>query len=105
MNPRINNYVGFSKIDKVINKTAKQYHLESAYYKYKTTKYWHRVAGAFIDDVKELTQVMDFKNGVLKVACLSREVAIKINLLSKRIIFALNQALGKTVVFAIYIEV
>ncbi len=105
MNSKINSHVGFAKIDKMINKTAKQYHLETAYYKYKTAKHWHTVAEAFVDGVKELTQVLDFKNGVLKIACLSREVASKITLLSKRIIFALNQALGKAVVFAIYTEV
>ena len=96
---------GFSKIDKLLGQTAKQYSLENAVYKHKTIKHWHDVASGFIDGAKELTQATDFKKGVLTVACLSREIASKVKLLAQRIIYALNQVLGKQMVFAIYVEV
>jgi hypothetical protein len=51
-----------------------------------------------------LTQAVDFKKGVLTVACLSREVASKIKLFAESILEALNQVLGARLVFAIYTE-
>lgn len=100
-----NNYNGFSRIDKVLNKTAKDYNLETALYKHQTLKYWHEVASGFVEDAKKLTQAIDFKRGVLTVACLSKEVANQVRLLSERIIYALNQIIGKRMVYAIYVEV
>jgi hypothetical protein len=95
---------GFSRIDKTLGKVAKQYNLEPALNKYKACKYWNEVAGGFVENAKEFTKVMDFSRGVLKVACLSREIAYKIRLLADRIIEALNLVFGCTVVYAIYIE-
>lgn len=100
-----NNYIkGFAKLDKLLNQTAKQYNLENAVYKHRALKHWHEIASSFVGEAKNLTQAIDFKKGVLTVACLSREVAGKIKLLAQRIIYALNQLLGKQLVFAIYIE-
>lgn len=96
---------GFSRIDKVLNKTAKDYNLEAALYKHQTIKYWHEVASGFIEEATKLTQAIDFKKGVLTVACLSHEVANQIRILSKRIIQELNQIIGKQMVYAIYVEV
>lgn len=96
---------GFSRIDKVLKKTAKDYNLETALYKHKTLKYWHEVAVGFIDEAQRLTQAIDFKKGILIVACLSHEVANQIRILSKRIIYELNQIIGKQMVYAIHLEV
>jgi hypothetical protein len=96
---------GFSRIDKTLNQAAKQYKLEGALNKYQASKYWSEVAGVFVEGARDLTKVMDFNKGVLKVACLSREAAYQIRLLSTKIISALNEVLGKRVVFAIYVEV
>ena len=103
--PTKNNYnKGFSKIDKVLNTTAKHYNLENALYKHKTLKHWGDIAAAFVEEAKDMTQAVDFQKGVLTIACLSREVASKIKLLAQNIIRALNEVLGRQMVYAIYIE-
>jgi|SRR6185436_18747156 len=95
---------GFTKIEKLVSQTAKQYNLETALYRHQTIKYWQDVAAAFVEEAKQYTQAIDFKKGVLTVACLSREVAFKIKLMSEKIISALNELVGKPVVYAIFIE-
>ena len=102
---RRNQYKGFAKIDKLLSQTARQYNLQNALYRHKALKHWQQIAGAFIEEAASLTRAIDFKKGVLTVACLSREVASKLKLLANRIISALNQLLGRQVVFALYVEV
>lgn len=92
---------GFARIDRVLGKTAKDYNLENAVNKYKAIKHWHQIAAAFVEEAQSLTQAVDFEKGVLTVACLSREVAYKLKLLAQRIISALNQLLGRQMVFAL----
>ncbi len=99
-----NRQKGFAKIDSLLSRTAKQYNLENAMYRHKALKYWTEVACAFVDEAKDLTRALDLNKGVLTVACLSREVAARLKLLAQRIIHALNQALGRQMVYAIYIE-
>ncbi len=96
---------GFSKIDNLITQTAKNYKLETVLYRQKTIKHWQSVAGSFIEEAANLSQAVDFKKGILVIACLSKELASKLRLLAQRIVAALNQLLGKTVVFGLYIEV
>jgi len=98
------NYKNFSKIDKLIGQTANQYNLETALNRHRAIKLWQQVAGAFIEEADKLTQAVDLKKGVLTIACISRQVAAQIKLLAGRIIFALNQMLGKEVVFVILVE-
>jgi len=95
----------FSKIDKIIRQTAEHYNLEAALNKHRAIKHWRQAASSFVEEAGKLTQAVDFKKGVLTVACLSREVANKVKLLASRIIYALNQLLGRQVVFAVSIEV
>ena len=95
---------GFLRIEPVIIQAAKNYHLEGAFYKAKVLKHWQEVASGFVSQATDLTKAIEFKKGVLTVACLSREVAYNIKLLAVRIIESLNQLLGKTVVFAIQVE-
>ena len=100
-----NQYKGFSKIDNLIKVTAKNYKLETALYRHKALKNWQSVAGSFVQEAANLSQAIDFKKGVLIVACLSKELASKLRLLAQNIVAALNHILGKTVIFGIYIEV
>lgn len=95
---------GFSRIDKVLNKTAKQYHLEQAVSRYKVIKNWQNAVSQFFDDAADLTKAVDFQKGVLKVACLSRELAGKLKIFIPRIIEILNNLVGRTLVYAIAIE-
>jgi hypothetical protein len=103
MNSKDNYNKGFSKIDKVLNKTAKN--LENALYKHKALKHWQEIATAFVEEAASFTQAINFEKGILTIACLSREVASKIKLLADRIITALNEILGRQMFFAIYVEV
>lgn len=98
-------YKPFESIDRVINRSAKEKKMMGAVNRYKTLKNWEKAASGFILQAGELTRALDLKNGVLFIACLSREVAYQIRLLASRIITALNQLVGKQVVFAIQIEV
>ena len=94
---------GFSRIDKVLKKTAKNYKLEDALVKHRAMKHWQQVASTFIAEDNSQTKAIDFKKGVLTIACLNREVAQKIKLLAIRIIESLNDLLGRRAVFAIQI--
>lgn len=97
-------YHKFTKIDRVLKKTSKNYKLETAVQKHKLIKAWQEIAKAFVSEAVQESRAMDFQKGVLLVACLSKEVAYQIKVLSQRIIYALNQFLGATAVFAISVE-
>lgn len=96
---------GFSKIDKIIYKAAKEHNLQQAFNKHRVISCWRKVAENYLAEGVELTQAVDLKKGVLVVACLSREIAAKLRVLSERVILAINEFLGHRTVFAIYIEV
>lgn len=95
----------FTKIDKLIKYNAKEHNLEAALYRHKVIKTWGEIASAFVDGANKLTQAVDFKKGVLKIACLSREVASLIRLLAEKIVAAINEVIGKRVLFSIFVEV
>jgi hypothetical protein len=105
MPPKQNFCKGFTPIDKLLKNTAKEYCLENALYRHQTLKNWQKVISGFLEEDQDKTQAVDFNKGVLTVACLSREAAYKIKLMAVRIIEALNEILGKRVVYAIYVEV
>ena len=94
---------GFAKIDKVLNNTAKNYNLEEAMHRHQALKYWLDAAASFVEEAKTLTKAVDFKKGILTVACLSNEVASKIKLQAVRIMESLNRLLGRRIVFAIQV--
>ena len=98
-------YQSFESLGRTINKVAQAKKLTGAVNRYKALKNWEAAVGGFIQEAKELTRALDLKNGVLRVACLSREIAYQIKLLAARIITALNQLVGKQVVYAIQVEV
>ena len=83
---------------------AKQYNLENAAYKYKAIKHWSEIAGAFVEEAGKFTQAVDFQKGVLTVACLSRAVASQLRLMAEKIIEALNEVIGRKVIYAIFFE-
>lgn len=96
---------GFAKIDKVIRHSAKEYNLEAALNKYQAIKYWEQIAVGFLEEAVVLSKAIDFKQGRLVVACLSREMANKLYTFSQQIIAAINEAIGRKVVYAISIEI
>lgn len=94
----------FTKIEKVLKQSEKNYKLEEAALKYKLIKLWDKVVLGFLTEAKDITRAVDFKNGVLTVAVLSSELASQIKAMSQRIIYELNSLLGKKLVFSIQIE-
>lgn len=96
---------GFSKIDGLITQKAKKNNYEQILYKHKIVRHWQQVAGSFVEEAKEQTKALDFKKGVLTIACLSLEIARKLKTLASTIVSALNEFLGRRVVFALYFEV
>jgi hypothetical protein len=95
---------GFAKIDKVIRRTAKEHNFEAALNKHQAIKYWQQIVAVFLEEAATLSKAIDFKQGRLTVACLSRELANKLYVFSQQIITALNEAIGRKVVYAISIE-
>ena len=95
---------GFAKIDKVIKQVSKGRDLQDALNKHQVLKYWEQIATVFLAEAKSLSKAIDLKQGRLTVACLSRELANKLYMFSEQIIFALNELIGRKVVYAIYIE-
>src|SRR5690348_1248946 len=91
----------FSKIDKIIPKTAQQYQLQEAMVKHQVLRYWEEAATAFIAEADTLTKALYFEGGVVVIACLSEQLAKEIRLFAARIVYALNQLIGKNVVESI----
>ena len=84
--------------------TAKRYKLEHALQKHQVLSHWEEVIAAFFQDATGQTKPLDFKNGTLTVACLSKELAYEIKLLTHRLLSAINDLLGAFVVRAIRVE-
>ena len=105
MNNRQNFYRGFTRIDKLLNTSAKKHNFEQVFYQHQAIHYWDKAASGFLEEAANSTKAVDFCKGVLTVACLSREVAAKLKLLAQRIIAILNELLGRRVVFALSLEI
>lgn len=97
-------YKNFEKINFTISRAAKEKKLVGALNRYKAVKHWEEAVAGFIGEGAGKTKAVDFKNGVLIIACLSKEIAYQIRLLAQRIIEALNKLIGKNTVFAIQVE-
>jgi hypothetical protein len=102
---KTNNFKGFLKIEPILYRAAKEYKLESAMYKYKLSRHWDKILNSIIRDSEGKTKILDFKKGVLTIACLCRQLAYEIKILASRIINDLNNFLGRQLVFAIRVEV
>ncbi len=94
----------FTKISQTLTKTSQTYKLDTALLRYKILKYWESTVTEIVSGAEEATKAIDFKKGILTVACLSQEIAYQIKVLSSRIIYALNQILGSQQIFAIRVE-
>ena len=96
---------GFTPIKKVLPDRIKEYKLEKSFYRHQALRHWETAVCKFLDKAGRQTRAVDLKNGVLLVACLSKDLAYQIRLLAQRIVDEINQLIGKSVVFAIYTEV
>lgn len=96
---------GFTKISLVIKDKAKEQRLGSVVYKHKIMRCWEAVLCGFVGNAKGQTQVVDLQSGALTVACLSKDLAYELKLLSGQLMVALNDAVGKKVVYVLKVEV
>jgi hypothetical protein len=78
---------------------------EKALYKHQAIKSWDKAVLEFFEDAKEKTKATDFKEGVLYIACLTKDLASKIKMFAQRIIYILNQLIGKDIVYALKVEI
>ena len=95
---------GFVKIDKVISYHSQDKKLHDSLWRYRALKSWEQAVSEFFEEAKELSKAMDLKNGVLFVACLSKELAHKLKLFAEKIVETLNRLLGRIVVYALVVE-
>ncbi len=100
-----NNQKGFNSVGAVLPGRIKQYKLQKAFYKHQAIRYWRDAAMGFAEELGKETKAIDLKNGILIVACLSKELAYQIKILAQRIIEYINQLIGKQVVYAISVEI
>ena len=91
-------------VNKILNKKFDDPKLRNSYYRHLVMRKWTVAAAKFLDQAEALSKAVDFKNGVLLVACLSKELAYQIKLLASRIIEELNRLIGQAVVFGVYVE-
>lgn len=77
---------------------------QKALHRHKAISIWGKAAAEFFEEAGEASQAIDFKEGVLFVACLTKDLANKIKMFAKRIIYILNQLLGQELVFALRVE-
>lgn len=98
-------YKGFSGIGQILPHTAKTYKLEHAMHRYQALSHWEKALLGFLPEGQGKTKAMDLQQGILVVACLCKEVAYQIKLLARKIITALNELVGRVIVYSLKIEV
>ena len=93
------------KINKTLLSNLKKHKIEDQVKQHQLLKAWEKIVSEFLPFAAQKTMAVAFERGVLKIASLTREIAYEINLYQKRIIEALNNFLGKIVVYRIVCEV
>lgn len=89
------------KVEKLLKTNIKKYKLEDKIKVYQVLKDWEKIISGVLPEAKGQTMALSLERGVLTIASLSREVADLINMLAKRIIYAINSLFGRPVVFRI----
>lgn len=96
---------GFTNIQHILPTLAQQHQVERFYQKYKVFNAWEKVSTGFFTESQELTKPADFSNGKLIIGCLSPELGTRLRQVAEQLIRALNDFLGKRVIFSLIIEV
>ncbi len=92
------------KVGHLVKRAIKKHKLENQIKKYSVCRDWERVIIAVFPHAENKTMAVAFENGILHVASISREIADQIAVYQKRIIYALNEAIGKELVYRIRCE-
>lgn len=91
-------------IKHTINSNLKKYRIEDKVKGVMIVKHWEKVISELFPHASLKTMAVSFEKGVLKIATLSKEIAYEISLYRQRLIDALNNLIGKRLVFALQLE-
>ena len=95
---------GFVKAVHAFANHPKSATFQKAFNRHKAMSVWERAVGAFFEGEQNHSKALDFKDGILFIACLTKELANKIKMFAQRIIYLLNQLIGKDLVFGLKVE-
>jgi hypothetical protein len=95
----------FVNIKQIIPQSAKQHQAEAQFTKYQIITAWGKVSPGFFTEAAELTKAVNFEKGTLYVACLSKDLYFAIRQLMQQILRALNEFLGRNLVFNLVVEI
>lgn len=96
--------MSFTKIKYIIPEAAKQHQVEQQFIKYKTIAAWEKVSPGFFTEAAELTKAVNFEKGTLYIACLSKDLYFAIRQLTQQILKAINEFLGRQMVYNLVVE-
>lgn len=105
LKPRPRKGRGFVRVSQAaLSAHPKSAIFQKALYKHQAVSAWDKAISQFFEGAENQTKAADFKDGVLFIACLSKELAYKIKMFAQRIIYLINQLLGRQLVFALQVE-
>ncbi len=92
------------RINASLHRTIKKYKIEDKVRSHQALSQWEKVIAEFMPQAAQKTMAISLEKGVLKIAALSKDLAYDIHLYQKRLIEALNEIIGKRLVFVIVCE-
>ncbi len=94
----------FAKFSQASKNHPKAKILQQAQNQNLVLKNWPKAIDQFFQGAAEQTRALSLKNGELFVACLSKELAYKIKLFARRIIYLINKLIGRELVYNLQVE-
>ncbi len=92
------------KIEFLVKKSLRTHKLETKVKQYSVCRDWESVVTGLFPNAEKKTMAISFENGILRVASLSKDIADQILVCQKRIIYALNEKIGRDLVYRIRCE-
>lgn len=99
-----NKHSNFTSLKKLIPQAAELHKAERHYAKYQVFAAWEQAVVGFFAEAKQLTKPIEFEKGKLIVACLSQDLQTLLKQVAQQLLRALNDLLGKTLVYSLVIE-
>jgi hypothetical protein len=91
-------------INKILNQNIKRYDLDDRVKHYQICQVWEKIVTGFMPEARSKTMAVSFEKGVLTIVSLCKETAEKIRIFHDQIVKALNEFVGKKLVFKILCE-
>lgn len=92
------------RINKQLHAIIKKYKIEDKVRTQQALQNWEKIVSQHLPQAAQKTLPLSLDRGVLKVAALSKDVAYEIRLYQKRLAEAINEEIGKRLVFVISCE-